>query len=61
MHFGHEQLDVYRVSMRYVAWPYEVAKRLEALIRVFNLAGFMQFPAPLKPCRPKLDISRVSV
>jgi hypothetical protein len=28
MQFGHEQLDVYQVSIRYVAWAYEVAKSL---------------------------------
>ena len=33
MHFGHEQLDVYRVSMRYVPWAYEVAKGLKGIDR----------------------------
>jgi len=29
MQFGHEQLDVYRVSIRYVAWACQVAKSLK--------------------------------
>jgi four helix bundle protein len=33
MQFGHEQLDVYRVSVRYVAWAYETAKRLRGIDR----------------------------
>ena len=33
MQFGHEQLDVYRVSIRYVAWAYETAKRLKGIDR----------------------------
>jgi four helix bundle protein len=33
MQFGHEQLDVYRVSIRYVAWAYETAKRLRGIDR----------------------------
>ncbi|HYN79378.1 MAG TPA: four helix bundle protein [Lamprocystis sp. (in: g-proteobacteria)] len=33
MQFGHEQLDVYRVSVQYVAWAYETAKRLRGLDR----------------------------
>jgi four helix bundle protein len=33
MQFGHEQLDVYRVSIRYVAWAYEVAKGLKGIDR----------------------------
>jgi four helix bundle protein len=33
MQFGHEQLDVYRVSIRYVAWAYETAKRLRGMDR----------------------------
>ena len=28
MKFGHEQLDVYQVSLRYAAWAYEVATGL---------------------------------
>lgn len=28
MHFGHEQLDVYRVSIQYVAFDYATANRL---------------------------------
>ena len=31
MQFGHEQIDVYRVSIRYVAWAYKLAKRLRCL------------------------------
>jgi len=33
MQFGHEQLDVYRVSIRYVAWAYKLAKRLQGVDR----------------------------
>jgi len=33
MQFGYEQLDVYRVSVRYVAWAYEVAKSLKGIDR----------------------------
>ena len=33
MQFGHVQLDVYRVSIRYVAWAYETAKRLRGMDR----------------------------
>ena len=33
MQFGHEQLDVYRVAIRYVAWAYETAKRLRGIDR----------------------------
>jgi len=33
MQFGHEQLDVYRVSIQYVAWAYETAKRLSGIDR----------------------------
>ncbi len=33
MQFGHEQLDVYRVSIQYVAWAYETAKRLRGIDR----------------------------
>jgi four helix bundle protein len=29
MQFGHKQLDVYRVSIRYVPWAYQVAKSLK--------------------------------
>jgi four helix bundle protein len=29
MQFGHEQLDVYRISIRYVTWAYQVAKSLK--------------------------------
>ena len=28
MHFGHEKLDVYRLSVDYVAWAYRIAKGL---------------------------------
>jgi four helix bundle protein len=28
MHFGHEQLDVYQLSIDYVAWAYNLAKDL---------------------------------
>ena len=33
MEFGHEQLDVYRVSIRYVAWAYEIAVSLKGVDR----------------------------
>ena len=33
MQFGHEQLDVYRVSIDYVAWAYLLAKELSAVDR----------------------------
>jgi len=33
MQFGHEQLDVYRVSIRYVPWAYQVAKSLKGCDR----------------------------
>ena len=33
MRFGHEQLDVYQLSLRYVAWAYSLAKRLEGADR----------------------------
>jgi hypothetical protein len=33
MHFGHEQRDVYRVSIRYVTWAYQVAKSLKGIDR----------------------------
>ena len=33
MQFGHEQLDVYRVSLEYVAWAYRIAKRLQGADR----------------------------
>ena len=29
MKFGHEKLDVYRLSLEYVAWAYRLAKRLK--------------------------------
>jgi four helix bundle protein len=29
MQFGHEQLDGYRISIRYVTWAYQVAKSLK--------------------------------
>lgn len=29
MKFGHEQLDVYRLSLEYVGWAYRLAKRLQ--------------------------------
>jgi hypothetical protein len=31
--FGHEQLDVYRFSIRYLAWAYETAKCLKGIDR----------------------------
>ena len=33
MQFGHEQLDVYRVAIQYVAWAYELARRLKGIDR----------------------------
>jgi hypothetical protein len=33
MQFGHEQLDVYQISIRHVAWAYEVAKSLKGIDR----------------------------
>ncbi len=33
MSFGHEKLDVYRVSIDYVAWAYRLAKRLKGIDR----------------------------
>jgi four helix bundle protein len=33
MPFGHEQLGVYQVSIRYVAWAYQLAKRLSGIDR----------------------------
>jgi len=33
MQFGHEQLDVYQVSIRYVTWAYQVAKSLKGIDR----------------------------
>ena len=33
MQFGHEKLDAYHVSIQYVAWAYEVAKRLRGIDR----------------------------
>lgn len=33
MPFGHEQLDVYQLSLRYVSWAYAVAKGLKGLDR----------------------------
>jgi len=33
MPFGHEQLDVYLVSIRHLAWPDETAKRLRGIDR----------------------------
>ena len=32
MQFGHEQLDVYRVAIRYVAWAYEMLIRIVAML-----------------------------
>lgn len=29
MQFGHEQLDVYRLSIKYVGWAYELSQHLE--------------------------------
>jgi four helix bundle protein len=33
MEFGHEQLDVYRVSLEYVAWAYQLSMRLHGAAR----------------------------
>ena len=33
MQFGHEQLDVYRLSIDYVAWAYALAKQLSGVDR----------------------------
>ena len=33
MQFGHEQLDVYRLSVDYVAWSYALAKELSGVDR----------------------------
>mgnify|MGYP006301985745 FL=1 len=33
MQFGHEKLDVYRLSIDYVAWAYRLAKRLKGIDR----------------------------
>jgi len=33
MRFGHEKLDVYHVSISYVAWAYRLAKRLSGVDR----------------------------
>jgi len=33
MKFGHEQLDVYRLAIEYVAWSYLVAKELKGFDR----------------------------
>jgi len=33
MGFGHEQLDAYRLSVDYVAWPYTLAKALRGADR----------------------------
>ena len=33
MKFGHEQLDVYRLSLEYIAWAYALAKRLKGVDR----------------------------
>ncbi|KAF1082740.1 MAG: four helix bundle protein [Candidatus Rifleibacterium amylolyticum] len=33
MKFGHEKLDVYRVALHYVAWAYELAKKLDGANR----------------------------
>jgi len=33
MGFGHEQLDVYRLSVDYVAWSYALAKELSGVDR----------------------------
>jgi four helix bundle protein len=33
MQFGHEQLDVYQLSIRYVSWAYEIASRLKGIDR----------------------------
>jgi four helix bundle protein len=33
MNFGHEQLDVYRISLEYVGWAYRLANRLQGIDR----------------------------
>ena len=33
MQFGHEKLDVYRLAIQYVAWAYNIARRLKGLDR----------------------------
>ncbi len=33
MQFGHEQLDVYQLSIRYVSWAYEIASGLKGIDR----------------------------
>ena len=33
MQFGHEKRDAYHVSIQYVVWAYEVAKRLRGIDR----------------------------
>ncbi|MCH8218834.1 MAG: four helix bundle protein [Planctomycetes bacterium] len=33
MKFGHEQLDVYQVSLKYVGWAYRLSKRLHGMDR----------------------------
>ncbi len=33
MQFGHEKLDVYRLSIDYVAWAYSLAKNLRGVDR----------------------------
>ena len=33
MAFGHEQLDVYRVSLEYTAWAYNIARGLKGVER----------------------------
>lgn len=33
MKFGHEQLDVYQLSLKYVAWAYGIARNLNGLNR----------------------------
>ena len=33
MRFGHEQLDVYRVSLEYTAWAYQIVKGLKGADR----------------------------
>ena len=33
MTFGHEQLDVYRVSLKYTAWAYQIAENLQGADR----------------------------
>ena len=42
MQFGHEQLDVYRLAIDYVAWFYAVAKELNGrgkaiLLRIVSM------------------------